>query len=86
MSWNNIKYDACNYQKELDEQMNEFKYVMDNSKYVNCNKCRMVKGITGGNDVSQISGNLVDLDLNYRLKFLLVTGLATLIQLGKLIM
>jgi len=66
MSWNKLKYDSCAYNKELNEQLNEFKYIMDDSKYVNCNKCRMVKGIVGGNDVSQISGNLVDLESDLR--------------------
>ena len=64
MSFNNLRYDNCAYEKQLQENLSEFQYTMDDSKYVNCNKCRMVKGIVDGNDVSQISGNLVDLESN----------------------
>ena len=35
-------------------------------KYENCNKCRMELGIVGGNNVSQIKGNLVDLENDLR--------------------
>jgi hypothetical protein len=37
-------------------------YLMDNSKYHNNNQCRVEFGLVGGTNVSQIQGNLVDLE------------------------
>ena len=35
---------------------------MNPQKYENFNKCRMELGVVGGNEVSNISGNLVDME------------------------
>jgi hypothetical protein len=66
MSFNNLKYDTCAYKNQLNTDTSLYKYYMDNNKYVNCNKCRMVKGIVGGNDVSIVKGDMVLLESDLR--------------------
>ena len=66
MSSNRLMYDSCAYSKKLTENGNILEYVLNPSKYYNCNRCRMQLGIVGGNDVSQIQGNLVDLETELR--------------------
>ena len=66
MSSNRLKYDTCAYKKNLDQSVGPLSYVMNPMKYENCNKCRMELGIVGGNNVSQIKGNLVDLECDLR--------------------
>ena len=62
MSSNRLKFDTCAYKKNLDQSVGPLSYVLNPMKYENCNKCRMELGIVGGNNVSQIKGNLVDLE------------------------
>ena len=62
MSFNKLKYDNCAYKHNLNESVGTLAYVLDPSKYENCNKCRMELGILGGTNVSHIKGNLVDLE------------------------
>jgi len=62
MSFASLKYDNCYYNKELGQSVSTLNYLMDPVKYENCNKCRMEFGIIGGSDVSQIKGNLVELE------------------------
>ena len=66
MSFNSLKYDNCAYNNQLNNDISLYKYYMDNNKYVNCNKCRMVKGIVGGNDVSIVRGDMVLLESDLR--------------------
>ena len=66
MSSNRLKYDTCAYKKRLDQSVGPLSYVLNPMKYENCNKCRMELGIVGGNNVSQIKGNLVDLENDLR--------------------
>tara|TARA_B110000208_G_scaffold186869_1_gene244066 strand:- start:136 stop:561 length:426 start_codon:yes stop_codon:yes gene_type:complete len=66
MAFNSLKYDTCAYNNQLNTDVSLYKYYMDNNKYVNCNKCRMVKGIVGGNDVSIIKGDMVALESDLR--------------------
>jgi hypothetical protein len=66
MSFNRLRYDNCAYTHELNESVGTLAYVLDPSKYENCNKCRMELGIIGGTNVSHIKGNLVDLETDLR--------------------
>lgn len=62
MSSNRILYDTCEYKERLFENRNQMQYTLDPVKYYHPNPCRMALGIVGGNNVSQIQGNLVDLE------------------------
>ena len=66
MSSNRLMYDTCAYKKRLDESTGPLAYHLNPMKYENCHKCRMELGILGGPSVSQIKGNLVDLENDLR--------------------
>lgn len=66
MSSNRLIYDTCSYKADLSQNTNQLTYLLDPSKYYRCNPCRMELGIVGGNDVSQIKGNLVDMENDLR--------------------
>ena len=66
MSSNRLMYDTCAYKKELDQSTGSLSYLLNPMKYENCNKCRMELGLVGGSAVSQIRGNLVDLENDLR--------------------
>ena len=66
MSFNNLKYDNCAYKHQLNESVGTLAYILDPSRFENCNKCRMELGIIGGTNVSHIKGNLVDLETDLR--------------------
>ena len=66
MSSNRLMYDTCAYKKRLDESTGPLAYHLNPIKYENCQKCRMELGIIGGSAVSQIKGNLVDLENELR--------------------
>lgn len=66
MSFNRLPYDNCAYKHALHENVGTLAYVLDPSKFENCNKCRMELGIVGGTNVSHIKGNLVDLETDLR--------------------
>ena len=66
MSFNRLQYDNCAYTHQLHESVGTLAYVLDPSKFENCNKCRMELGIIGGTNVSHIQGNLVDLETDLR--------------------
>ena len=62
MSSNRLLYDGCEYKHRLEASVGPLAYQLDIQKYENTNKCRMELGVTGGNNVSHIKGNLVDLE------------------------
>jgi hypothetical protein len=62
MSSNRILYDTCEYKERLFESRNQIQYTLDPVKYYHPTPCRMALGVVGGNNVSQIQGNLVDLE------------------------
>ena len=66
MSSNRLSYDACAYQKTLQESTGPLDYMMYTGKFENCAKCRIEFGVVGGNGVSLFSGNLVDLESDLR--------------------
>jgi hypothetical protein len=66
MSSNRLSYDACAYQKTIQQSTSPLEYMLFAGKYENCAKCRMEFGVVGGNGVSLFSGNLVDLESDLR--------------------
>jgi hypothetical protein len=66
MSSNRLSYDACAYEKNLQQSTSPLDYALYNGKYQNCSKCRIEFGTVGGNGVSLFSGNLVDLESDLR--------------------
>ena len=66
MSSNRLIYDTCAYKKSLDQSTTPLAYHLNPMKYENCQKCRSELGILGGPAVSQIKGNLVDLENELR--------------------
>ena len=66
MSSNRLLYDKCAYKQRLDESVDPLSYMLNPLKYENCNKCRIVKGLVGGTNVSNIRGDLVDLENDLR--------------------
>ena len=66
MSFNRTIYDGCAYSKRLHENKNVLHYNLDTNKFYNCNQVRFDFGLLGGNQVSQSSENLVDLESDLR--------------------
>lgn len=64
MSWNRLGVDYCTYAQKLTQNVSQLGYVLDPIRYEHCNKCRTELGWVGGNNVSKIKGNLVDLESN----------------------
>lgn len=66
MSYNRLRYDQCAYKTELDQSVGPLEYILNPMKYENCQKCRHEFGLVGGTNVSNIKGNLVDLENDLR--------------------
>jgi len=66
MSSNRLSYDACAYQKTLQQSTGPMEYMLYPGKFENTAKCRIEFGVNGGNAVSLFSGNLVDLESELR--------------------
>lgn len=66
MSSNRLKYDFCQYNTVLKGNKDMAEYVLYPFKYENCKKCHMQLGIVGGTSVSDIKGNLTDLESDLR--------------------
>jgi hypothetical protein len=62
MSFTRLQYDVCNYKQELGDNVSVLGYLMDPIKYNHCTPCRSELGLVGGNNVSQTTGSLVDLE------------------------
>jgi hypothetical protein len=62
MSFNRLIYDTDTYSHLLKENDGVLDYVLKPDKHYRKKNCRIERGIVGGNDVSKISGNLVDLE------------------------
>jgi hypothetical protein len=63
MSFSRVKYDNCTYSQNLTQNVSYLSYTLDPMKYQHCTQCRNQLGFVG-NEVSKISGNLVDLESN----------------------
>lgn len=66
MSANRLSYDECSYKHALKQSTSQIDYTLDPIAYEHSEKCRMEFGLVGGNNVSQIKGNLVDLENELR--------------------
>jgi hypothetical protein len=66
MSFNRLSYDTCAYKHSLAESVGTLGWVLDPSRFENCNKCRVEFGVVGGTNVSHAKGNLVDLETELR--------------------
>ena len=66
MSSNRLIYDTCAYQKEMAKQCDQLTYILDPTKHYQEEPCRPELGIVGGNSVSIVKGNLVDLETDLR--------------------
>ena len=66
MSSNRLPYDACAYSADLYQSTQPLSYALNTDKYKHLKPCRMALGIVGGNEVSTIRGNLVDLETELR--------------------
>lgn len=62
MSFTRLQYDTCEYKQELTDNVSVLGYLLDPVKYNHCTPCRSEMGLVGGNNVSQSTGNLVDLE------------------------
>jgi hypothetical protein len=62
MSFNRLFYDTDTYSHLLKENDSILDYVLKPDKHYREKNCRIERGVVGGNNVSQISGNLVDLE------------------------
>ena len=62
MSWNRLSADTCAYRNQLAQEIGEWAYVSDIVRYQHPAPRRFEFGLIGGNDVSIIKGNLVDLE------------------------
>lgn len=66
MSFNRTIYDDCAYALRLNDNQSTLYYNLDANKHYNNNQKRINFGIIGGNDVSQSTENLVDLESDLR--------------------
>ena len=62
MSSNRLIYDTCAYKATLEQSVSPLAYQLYPGRFENCNKCRIELGVVGGTAVSNIRGNLVDLE------------------------
>ena len=62
MSFNRLSYDHCKYSRELHENTDVLKYIINPVRYEHPEKCRPELGTLAGANVSQIKGNIVDLE------------------------
>jgi len=62
MSFNRLKYDMCAHTQHNYQSVSPLAFQLDPSRYENCNKCRNEFGLIGGSAVSNVKGNLVDLE------------------------
>ena len=66
MSSNRLIYDTCAYETEMTQSVDQLSYILDPTKYYRNEPCRMELGVVGGNNVSQVKGNLVDMETDLR--------------------
>ena len=62
MSFTRQNYDTCAYQSEILQSVGSLNWIIDSSRFVNNNPCRIAFGVVGGNETSVIAGNMVDLE------------------------
>jgi hypothetical protein len=62
MSFNRLTYDHCRYARELGGNTSILGYVLNEDRYEHPEKCHHRLGLLGGPSVSQVKGNLVDME------------------------
>mgnify|MGYP000058663549 FL=1 len=62
MSFNRLIYDSCATAQQNNESVGVLDYVLDPVRMENPQKCRHQLGLVGGANVSQVQGNIVDLE------------------------
>ena len=53
---------AINNDLDIQQSMKSVDYLLEKSKFIHNNQCRIEFGIVGGNDVSQTKSSLVDIE------------------------
>ena len=66
MSFTKHSWEKCTYTSDVSQSTAPLGYILDPIRYKHCTPCRFEKGIVGGNNVSVIDGNLVDLENDLR--------------------
>ena len=66
MSSNRLMYDSCETHRHNQRNEGSLSYVLYPMKYERKSKCRVDLGVVGGNNVSLIKGNMVDLENDLR--------------------
>lgn len=66
MSFNRTIYDDCAYKGRLSRNVSILEHVLNTEPYQNEKGCRHQLGFVGGNNVSHIAGNMVDLESDLR--------------------
>ena len=61
-SWNRLRYDPCEYKQTLTQSTDPLGYMLFPPKFESPDKCRNQLGLVAGNDVSNVRGNMVDLE------------------------
>ena len=62
MAFSRSNYDQCAYQSEILQSVGSLNWILDTSRFINNNPTRIAFGVTGGNDVSIVKGNMVDVE------------------------
>ena len=53
---------AINNDLDTQQSMKSVDYLLDQTKFIHNNQCRVEFGIVGGNDVSQTGSSIVDIE------------------------
>lgn len=62
MSFNRGIYDQCSYKNELQRNVGILGHIIDVKRFEHDNPRRHIQGFVAGNNVSHISGSLIDLE------------------------
>lgn len=62
MSFNRLTYDTCRYSRELNGNTSILGYLLDEKKFEHPDKCRHKLGLVGGANISQVKGNIIDME------------------------
>lgn len=73
MSSNRLSYDQCSYKQTLKQSVKPINYMLDPVRYYNPGLCSPTLGIVAGTNVTNIKGNLVDLESDLQGRTQLIT-------------
>ena len=66
MAFTRLLYDQCAHRYDIAASTGVLSHVIDPNRFNNNSKCRIEFGLVGGTAVSNITGNLVDLESDLR--------------------